>query len=421
MDKILNRICSIDNHPIAQLDEKFRKQYVEGLVACMYSISKGSDIAKMITFAWVHSIHATAVDLLWKDDVEAVKKAISLKRKGMRFFYMRAPFFFDVFYLTQASDLGKSDFNKVSEYLRQNVCGYFSKKSLNKIFLAYKQNSSSIDGVSSAQIKHRNTNNKILSGTEKRILVVANVSAGKSTLINSLVGYRFNRTKTTACTDKLVYIHNKCSKDGITCKIKNGVYTYSENINEGNSDSLIEAAFPFKSSLRNEQICFIDTPGINNADNCSHRQITEDIIKKGDYEVVLYVSNCQYFGTNDEHKLLKFLKANVTKPILFVLNQLDVFNPEEDSIHKMLNDYKSDLIQFGFKNPTVIPISAYTSFLVRLESSCLTKTEVTKKNNMLELFKDEYYNLPQYIGQGNSSEILDMAGIKVLEDRLITI
>ena len=88
MDKILNRICSIDNHPIAQLDEKFRKQYVEGLVACMYSISKGSDIAKMITFAWVHSIHATAVDLLWKDDVEAVKKAISLKRKGMRFFYM---------------------------------------------------------------------------------------------------------------------------------------------------------------------------------------------------------------------------------------------------------------------------------------------------------------------------------------------
>ena len=87
----------------------------------------------------------------------------------------------------------------------------------------------------------------------------------------------------------------------------------------------------------------------------------------------------------------------------------------------MLNDYKSDLIQFGFKNPTVIPISAYTSFLVRLESSCLTKTEVTKKNNMLELFKDEYYNLPQYIGQGNSSEILDMAGIKVLEDRLITI
>ena len=168
MDKILNRICSIDNHPIAQLDEKFRIQYVEGLIACMYSISNGSDIAKMITYAWTHPIYASKNDLLWKNDVEAVKRAISIKRKGIKFFYMRESFFFDVFYLTQASDLGNSNFNKVSEYLRQNVCGYFSKKSLNKIFLAYKQNSSSIDGVSSAQIKHRNTNNKILSGTEKR-------------------------------------------------------------------------------------------------------------------------------------------------------------------------------------------------------------------------------------------------------------
>ena len=421
MDKILNRICSIDNHPIAKLDKKFRIQYVKGLVACMYSISKGSDIAKMITFAWANSIHKTDPSSLWKADVEAVKKAISLNRKGIKLFYMRDSFFFDVFYLAQASVLEESNLDNISEYLRQNVCGFFSKRSLNKILLAYKQNCSSIDGVSSAQIEHRNTNNMVLSETEKRILVVANVSAGKSTLINALVGYRLNRTKTTACTDKLVFIHNKCSNDGITYKIKNGVYTYSENINEGNSDSLIEAAFPFKSSLGKEQICFIDTPGINNVDNCSHKQITEDIIKKGDYDVVLYVSNCQYFGTNDEHKLLKFLKVNVRKPILFVLNQLDVFNPEEDSIYKMLNDYKSDLIQFGFKNPIVIPVSAYASFLVRMEPSCLTKTEVLKKDNIIELFKDEYYNLPQYIEQGNSSEILDMTGIKILENRLITI
>ena len=422
MDKILNRICSIDNHPIAKLDEKFRIQYVEGLVACMYSISKGSDIAKMITFAWVDSIYDTHNNnSLWKEDVEAAKKAISLKRKGMKFFYMRESFFFDILYLAQASMLEKSDFDKISDYLRQNVCGFFSKKKLNKVLIAYKQNSSNIDGVSSAQIKHRNTNNKVLSGSEKRVLVVANVSAGKSTLINALVGYRFNRTKTTACTDKLVFIHNKCSNDGITYKIKNGVYTYSENINEGNSDSLIEAAFPFKSSLGKEQICFIDTPGINNADNCSHKQITEDIIKKGEYDVVLYVSNCQYFGTNDEHNLLKFLKENVKMPVLFVLNQLDVFNPEDDSIHKMLNDYKSDLIKFGFKDPVVIPVSAYASFLVRLDSSCLTKTEVIKKNNMIELFKDEYYNLPQYIGQGISPEILDKTGIKILENKIITI
>lgn len=422
MDKILNRICSIDNHPIAKLDERFRMQYVEGLVACMYSISNGSDVSKMITLAWVMSIHPTCqnINSLWKENIEAVKNAISFKRKGMRFFYMRESFFFDVLYLAESSLLGECNLDKISEYMFQNVCGFFSKKSLNKILLAYKQSSSTIDGVSSAQINHRNTNDIILSGTEKRILVVANVSAGKSTLINALVGYRFNRTKTTACTDKLVFIHNKNSNDGITSKTNNGVYTYRCNINDVNSDSLEEAAFPFNSTLRKEHICFIDTPGVNNIIDCSHKKITEDAIKKGDYEVVLYVSNCQYFGTNDEHDLLRFLKANVKKPILFVLNQLDVFNPEEDSIRKMLNDYRLDLTKFGFKNPVVIPISAYVSFLVRLDSSCLTQIEAIRKKTMVELFKDEYYDLPQYIGQKKSNDILDMTGIKILENKIIT-
>ena len=161
-----------------------------------------------------------------------------------------------------------------------------------------------------------------------------------------------------------------------------------------------------------ERICFIDTPGINNAEDSRHKQITEDVIKKGDYDAVMYVSNCQYFGTNDEHNLLKFLKANVKKPILFVLNQLDVFDPEEDSINKMLNEYKSDLKKFGFRDPEIIPVSAYASFLFRLDSSYLTKTEAIKQKNMIELFKDDYYNLPKYIGQGRSSEILDKTGIK---------
>lgn len=423
MDKILNRICSIDNHPISKLDVKFRTQYVEGLVACMYSISKGSEVSKMITLAWVQSIYSTHknLDSLWKEDIEAIKTAISLKRSGWKFFYMRESFFYDLFYLAQASMLEKCSLDKISTYMYQNVCGFFSKKSLNKILTSFTQNSSNIDGVDSIQIAHRNANDKYLSSKEKKILVVANVSAGKSTLINALVGYRFNKTKTTACTDKLVYIHNKCSNDGITSKNNRGKYSYSSNVNNANSDSLIEAAFPFKSTLGKNSICFIDTPGINNADDCSHKQITENIIKKGDYDAVLYISNCQYFGTNDEHALLNFLKANVKKPILFVLNQLDVFNPEEDSIQKMLNDYKADLRKFGFKNAVVIPVSAYVSFLVKLDSSCLTKTEIIKKKNMIELFKDEYYNLPQYIGLEKSSDILDMTGINILEKKINTV
>ena len=422
MDEILNRVCSIVNHPVAQMDEKFRIEYVKGLGACLFLLSQDSSITFFYFQAWATSILKTPINVktFWRNDVDAIRSAVSLKHKGLWFFSMKKDFFFDVFYLLESSCIENYKQENAFTYLNDNICGVFTKGTLSKSHHAYKDKAD-LSFFNNVLVSHMQQNLVHLKLPEKRVLVVANVSAGKSTLINALVGYRFNRTKTTACTDKLVFIHNKCSKDGITCKIKNGVYTYSENINEVNSDSLIEAALPFKSSLGKEKICFIDTPGINNADNCSHKQITEDIIKKGDYDVVLYVSNCQYFGTNDEHKLLKFLKINVTKPILFVLNQLDVFNPEEDSIHKMLNDYKSDLIQFGFRNPIIIPVSAYASFLIRLEPSCLTKTEIRKKIDIIELFKDEYYNLPQYIRQGNSSDILDKTGIKILENKILTV
>ena len=68
MDKILDRICSIKNHPVSRLDEKFRMIYVEGLVACMYSISGGNNTSKMLTLAWVNSIcpQIISIDDIWK-------------------------------------------------------------------------------------------------------------------------------------------------------------------------------------------------------------------------------------------------------------------------------------------------------------------------------------------------------------------
>ena len=144
-------------------------------------------------------------------------------------------------------------------------------------------------------------------------------------------------------------------------------------------------------------------------------------ILKGDYDAVMYVSNSKYFGTNDEHKLLKMLKAKVKTPTLFVLNQLDYFVPEEDSILKMVNDYKSDLIKFGFKKPIIVPVSAYASFLFRTETSLLSKIEMRKLEMLNEVFECDYYDLPMYINEQSSKDKLSMTGIISLENILITI
>lgn len=268
---------------------------------------------------------------------------------------------------------------------------------------------------------HKWLNDKIHGKKEKKIIVVANVSAGKSTLINALVGLRINRTKMTACTNRLMYIHNMCCPDGIIAKRIDGSYCYFDDLSELDYDSIIEAAFPFKSTLKKQPICFIDTPGINNAEDSNHRCVTEKAINTGDYDIVIYVSNGLYFGTNDEHNLLKYLRRNVRKPIIFVLNRLDEFNSEQDSIAKMLKDYKSELKKMGFKRPTIVPISAYASFLFRIDSSLTCKTEERKKHEIKELFEEDYYDFPTYIGCGKSKDLLTKTGIETLENKILTL
>lgn len=423
MDKILNRICSIENHPVSKLDKDFRIKYVKGLGACLYVLSNDSPITKMLYLAWANSILCETNNLhdYWSSDLSTAKSAISLQRKGFSFFSMKYSFIYDIFYILEQSFL--PGYNKINTYrfLKENLCSFFTQKTLENVYEYYGSESGCCKGIDESLIEHRYHNNTILSQKEKKILVVANVSAGKSTLINALVGYRINKTRTTACTDRIVALHNKDRNDGFTLLEADNSYLYCNSICEVNNEHIVEAAFPFKSSLANERICFIDTPGINNANESDHRKITEEAILKDNYDAVLYVSNSMYFGINDENNLLYFLKTNVTKPILFVLNQLDNFVPEEDSIMKMVSDYKFDLIKLGFDKPVIAPLSAYASFLFRTDTSLLTKMERRKLKILNEIFENEYYDLPEYIGEEQSTDKISKTGIIYLESKLITI
>lgn len=423
IDKILNRICSIENHPVSRLDKDLRIKYVKGLGACLYVLSKNSPITKMLYWAWANSILCNSSNEYdyWSNDISTAKSAISLQRKGFSFFSMKYSFIHDVFYLLENSVIPEYKSCNTYNFLKENLCGFFTKKALENVYKHFSSEGESCKGIDESLIGHRYRNNTILSQKEKKILVVANVSAGKSTLINSLVGYRINRTKTTICTDRLVMLHNKIGNDGFTLREIDKSYRYCCNISEVNIDYIEEAAFPYNSSLSAERICLIDTPGMNNANDSSHRKITEETIIKGDYDAVMYVSNSMYFGTDDEYNLLKLLKTKVRKPILFVLNQLDNFVPEEDSIAKMLHDYRSYLIKLGFNKPTIVPVSAYASYLFRTDTSLLTKIEMRKLEMLNEIFEYGYYDLPVYINEQSSKDKLSMTGIISLEKKIITI
>lgn len=414
MDKILNRICSIKAHPIMELEERFRLIYLKGLGACLYTISKNNSVTKMFFIAWAQSIlkeHREETSF-WNEDLSAIKQAIAIQRKGFRFFSMKYSFFFDVFYhITDSIEHNKRD---TYQFLREKICGWFTKGALEEVY-AYYNNKEAPTKVAPELISHRNKNREYLVQPLKKVLVVANVSAGKSTLINALVGHSLNKVRTTACTNKIVKLYNKRDSDGVTIKKANNTYEYYSDLENVDSDLFSEAAFPFNSLLANKNICFIDTPGVNNATELDHRTITEEAIKREDYDMVIYVSNAKYFATTDEKNILIHLYRMVNKPILFVLNQLDQFKQKEDSIAKMLEDYKEILLKIGFNQPIIIPISAKAASLFKQEDSVLDEDDIFEKELLQKKFEKDYYNLATYTNSFDHAILLGRTGIIALE------
>ena len=86
-------------------------------------------------------------------------------------------------------------------------------------------------------VEHRKQNIIYTNKPIKRILVVANVSAGKSTLINALTGYRVNMARNLACTNALHFIYNKANEDVVTyLDLHRKDYWYNESIENITSD-----------------------------------------------------------------------------------------------------------------------------------------------------------------------------------------
>lgn len=424
-ERYIRHICSIGDHPISTLSIKLKEIYIKGLGACLYSLSNGSDITKLYYEAWANSITSGEDRKIqyWGNNDTYVKETISLHRNGWRLISLKYPFLFDCYYILLSSISKKDEIetlNRILDYFNRKICGLFTKHASKTVF-SYFAKAIPNENIPQSLINHRKVNLESESSICKNILVVANVSAGKSTLINSIIGHRLNKAKTTACTNKLVRIYNKIAKDGITlCNLHNA-YEYFQDISCIDSESFACASLHFSSNLHNSNVCFIDTPGINNSCDLKHRNITEYAIKNISYDVVIYVSNARYFGTNDEYSILSFLKKHVKKPIIFVLNQLDCFYKEEDSIKKMLKDYNNDLIKLGFKSPCIVPIMAYPALLFKLGESTKNNIENKRTSEYKELLDDSYYDLPNYLTGKKSDGLLEKTGINLLEQKLVNI
>src|SRR5436190_2257557 len=171
-------------------------------------------------------------------------------------------------------------------------------------------------------------------------VVVGEVKAGKSSLLNALFGQEFAKVDVRPATDR-VYI------------FRHGAEEKSVEI----SPQLTERYLPI-SFLHDFNV--VDTPGTNTMVP-EHQTITEGFVPRAD--VVLFVFSVTNPWSQSGWQLLDLVQKKWLKNVIFVLQQADLRDAGEiEIIHRHLQDTATQKLGFA---PPIFPVSARKALLAR--------------------------------------------------------
>lgn len=240
-----------------------------------------------------------------------------------------------------------------------------------------------------------------LSQVPERILVTATMSAGKSTMINAIIGDTLAKTSQEACTAELHRYYNKPFDDRFINNEDNKTLVFIDKqvIGQNRLSNLISdyyhTFFPIK-----KPICLIDSPGVNSAINQSHKRVTQKALKEANYDKLIYLFHAAGgLGREEDALYLKYISQVVPKnKTIFVVNKLDAFRKSEDSISESLDGVRKDLENLGYENPLICPLSAYFGFLIKkkLKGEELDEDEQDEFDRYVRKFKKPEYDLSSY-------------------------
>lgn len=212
-----------------------------------------------------------------------------------------------------------------------------------------------------------------------RIAVVANVSAGKSTLINALLHKKILPSKTGECTSQVTYITDNdkenisaiaYSKNKVVKKIPHLTFNTMRELNDdalvsknANIDRIeINCDIPFvKSDLLSLQI--IDTPGRNGLFG-SNINLLEELLKSQlDNSMVLFIIETLDQQTIEYLKKIKSIVKESSKSVkdklIFALNKQDNIQTDTETIQGNTDNIKEKIEELaGIESPKVFPVTA---------------------------------------------------------------
>ena len=426
MKDFITSIFAPISHPIAKLNAKHRDEYLRGLGELLSLFAPDSERAKYaydrlcntliggsLAEAWQNSIkikftkksvdaYSFPSDIQKGDSLKEVgvkvsgikyaTKTLNLKREGFRFFRMADCFWWDFYRICSLAKI------PIEKGINIGVLDSIVNKRNQKYQTSAKALFEGVgDGayLPSSLMEVLNKEKKFKGTGFMRLLIVGTMSSGKSTLINALAGRKIAKVKTTVCTTSVSYFYNRPEGDEILFSDgRSSVY-----LNEGTKDKIYNTlvGLKFMGGLKDNPIVLMDTPGVNYAYDARHREITQKAIASKDYDVIICVVNSAYLESEESQSLVELVSKVKNRKIIFVLNQFDRFDPEDDSIEESINQFKSILKKMKTA-AYIAPLSARAALLFKLfrKEEDLSNSE---KNELLEYTRkmaDSYYDLGEY-------------------------
>lgn len=236
---------------------------------------------------------------------------------------------------------------------------------------------------------------------EFEVNVVATMSAGKSTLINALLGKKLMPSKNGPCTATITKIKDD---DDDTFKAdaydsnKNRIAHHSVldhktmrslNGNPDVSEINVSGNIPFVTSNETSLI-LIDTPGPDNARNKNHGLVTAKALDQSSKMLVLFVMDGSKLHNDSQDAFLRRIAKSMSvggkqarERFLFVINKLDAYDKDDDIAGETIPDTIQYLEEMGIKNPNIFPAAAKPALLSRSYQS--THDEAERQEILREL------------------------------------
>jgi GTPase Era involved in 16S rRNA processing len=261
-------------------------------------------------------------------------------------------------------------------------------------------------------------------------IVVATLSSGKSTFINSLSGNAIMPTMNKACTSKIIELRNTFDHKFLIGTKSFGNNQIESFVDEGilkqwNEEKEIgEVILEGKVNrfIREAPYVFIDTPGTNNSQDQIHKKITIEKLSKGKFDQIFYVLNATNLLVNDDIYLLNtIIELNKIRktPVIFILNKIDEIDAEgNEDIESIVSNAYQSLQELGFVEPIIIPYSAYAIVLAQtaIKGESLTKKEYKDLEYYIEIFNKDGTNLRNFTLINNNIQCGDDVQISQLSE-----